>query len=423
MTHGRTAVLLVSSFMLGAAGAAAQTPLPTPVASPSPEEAEKPPGRLRLGPVYFTPRLHIGSIGLDTNVFYTATERQTDVAGSGGPAIDLVIPFSSAVRLNGSAGIDYLYFARTESQRRFVGNGRVALEAKGSRTGIDIEAKYFETFSRPSFEVDRRVAVTTRAAALEVWRRLVGRTRLVLGGEASDDRVSSGESFLGTDLRQTLSRESRVGKVGLGYALTFKTSLRIDGEYEVVRFPLDESRDGTRTLGTVGLEVVSATRLSGDVRVGVRMQRFDARPAADSETMAYVAADVIWRLSRRWRWRVGYDRDLLYSSLVVAGTPTLERAAWLASLELELLPRVDLRLGALRTELRSEAPIVFEPRPGLVSEVRRDDVAHQALAELGFRVFRQLRMGVTAAYSERRSQIADLGVDGLLVGGTVTFTP
>jgi hypothetical protein len=423
MTHGRTAVLLVSSFIAGAVSGAAQTPPPTPVASPSTDDPAKPPGRLRLGPVYLTPRLHIGSIGLDTNVFYTATERQTDVAGSGGPAIDLVVPFSSAVRLTSTAGIDYLYFARTESQRRFVGNGRAAFEAKGSRTGISLEAKYAETFSRPSFEIDSRVAVTTRAVSLEVWRRLVGRTRLLLGGAILDDRVFSGASFLGTDLRQTLSRERGLGKVGLAYALTFKTSLRLDGEYEVVRFPFDASRDGTRLLGTIGVEVVSTTRLSGDVRVGARTQRFDARPVSDARTTAYAAVDVLWRLSRRWQWKAGYDRDLLYSALVVAGVPTLERAVWRAALEVELLPRMDLRLGALRTELRSDAPIVFEPRPGVVSEVRRNDLAHQALAEIGYRVFRQLRMGVTAAYSERRSRIADLGVDGLLVGGTVTFTP
>jgi hypothetical protein len=151
--------------------------------------------------------------------------------------------------------------------------------------------------------------------------------------------------------------------------------------------------------------------------------RFDTRPASDPRTAPYAAVEVVWRVSRRWRWRVGYDRDLLYSALIVSGAPTLERAAWRASVELELFPRVDLRLGILRAELSSDAPIVFEQSPGVVSEARRDDVAHQALAELSYRVFRQLRMGVTAAYSERRSQIADLGVDGLLVGGTVTFTP
>ena len=50
---------------------------PVPVATTPGER----PGLLRAGAWYFTPYFQIGSLGVDTNVFYTATDRQTDFTG------------------------------------------------------------------------------------------------------------------------------------------------------------------------------------------------------------------------------------------------------------------------------------------------------------------------------------------------------
>ena len=44
-------------------------------------------------------------------------------------------------------------------------------------------------------------------------------------------------------------------------------------------------------------------------------------------------------------------------------------------------------------------------------------------ADLGYAFWTRLRIGLSAIYAERRSQIADLGIEGLLLGGTVTFIP
>ena len=72
----------------------------------------------RIGPFYLTPKLRIGSIGLDTNVLYTPTERTTDISASGGPGLELVLPLGASGRFYTEGFLDYIYFVKTESQRR-----------------------------------------------------------------------------------------------------------------------------------------------------------------------------------------------------------------------------------------------------------------------------------------------------------------
>jgi len=72
---GLLAASLLASFL--AAPAVAQDTPPTPPASA---------GLFHLGPLYWTPRFRIHSLGVDTNVFYTSTDRRTDFIAHGGPA-------------------------------------------------------------------------------------------------------------------------------------------------------------------------------------------------------------------------------------------------------------------------------------------------------------------------------------------------
>ena len=73
--------------------------------------ARRSPGLVRVGSFYLTPYLRIGTLGVDTNVFYTPTERQTDFTASGGPGLEVVRPFGSRSRLRLDGGLDYVYFA------------------------------------------------------------------------------------------------------------------------------------------------------------------------------------------------------------------------------------------------------------------------------------------------------------------------
>jgi hypothetical protein len=75
------------------------------------------------------------------------------------------------------------------------------------------------------------------------------------------------------------------------------------------------------------------------------------------------------------------------------------------------------------TRLVSDGAITLVPRPAAPVTAVREDTVYEAGAELGYTFRSRLRFGAGAAYTERRSTFADLGIEGLLLGGTVTFTP
>jgi hypothetical protein len=369
---GMWGVLVVVVSLLGLPAApvgAADLAAPT---APPPQAGR--PGLIRLGPFHLTPNLRIGSIGVDTNVFYTASERRSDLTASGGPGLRLVVPIAESLRLVGEGGVGYVYFARTVSQRRWIGDGRGALEWATERTSATAEILYKESFLRPSIEIDRRVAQESTVLRASVRRRLFGRTSVALAAAHTEEETPSGQDFLGTDLGRTLTRDSDAAVAALEYALTIKTALVFEGTYERSRFVLDRSRDADT--------LRARTAISGR-----------------------------------------YERDIVFTAFIpTEGSPALHDESFSVRLRKELPHNFDLRLHWQQRRSRSEDPVLLE-LSGEVVEGRRDDRATEYGADLGYRFGQHVRIGVTAAYSERRSPFADLGVDGLLLGATFFVTP
>jgi len=380
------------------------------------------PGRFRIGPVYLTPRIRIGNIGVDTNVLYTPTDRRADVMASGGPALEMVLPVVDDVQFLVSGGTNYLYFVRTSSQRRLVSDGRAELRARGVRTSVAVRGDYIETFARPSLEVDRRVASTEARAAVEFRRRLFGRVRLALEGTASSNEIAEGQEFLGADLHRTLSREALSALASIEYALTPRTRLRVRGRWEGARFPLDHTRDGDQVLAAAGIETDAGTLIAGHAEAGVHAHRHRATGQVERGSF-YASVDATWRISRGLRVGGGYLRDMPYTAFVSDGAPILRQEVWRAHATLEPVRRLELRLTGARSNVRSAGPIRIELHPGDVVEARRRDEVYEAGADLGYRLHPRFRLGMNAVYAKRHSNFADLGVDGLLLGGTLVFTP
>ena len=201
--YGLTVVLLVVT--LSPSRATRRAPHLNPRPRPTEPGA---PGSIRLGPVYLTPSLRIHSIGVDTNVFYTATDRRTDFIAHGGPGLEMVVPLHGALKLRADGELAYLYFARTPSQRRLTGTGFGRLGYEGLRLTTGAQYRYSETFDRLGFEVNRRVAQTRAAGPGRPPLR--HRRAVRLGGRATAARydVDDGQEFFGADLRTNLTRDT-----------------------------------------------------------------------------------------------------------------------------------------------------------------------------------------------------------------------
>jgi Putative beta-barrel porin 2 len=425
--RGRARAWTFGVALLVAASASAQEdpagrPPEAPVDPRANPTVEERPGRFRVGPLYLTPTFKIATVGLDTNVFYTPTDRRTDLTAVGGPGLKLVLPLSQSARLLGDGTLDYLYFLRTSSERQLTGSGRGGFEWKSGRTAVGLEEAYRRTYARLGFEVDGRRFLQDESSRLEVKRRLFGRFSLGLSSSRGRFVVDTTEPYLGTDLHATLSRNIYRGGAALEYSLTVKTSAVLEGEFQADRFLAEPARDANQPHVLAGLRTDASALVSGRALLGFR--RFRLRhPPQDERTALAADLDATLNLSPRTRFGGSFQRDLAYSAFTPAGTPTLLSHVVGLRLEKELTGRIDLKLFLRRTRLLTDGPIEVVLTNGERIRAIRDDSADEAGADLGYRWRRHLRIGAAAVYTERRSTIATFGIDGLLLGGTVTYAP
>jgi hypothetical protein len=422
------AVVLIGVWAVLPPPAIAQPPSPPPPAGSFDDPGkEDRPGMFRAGPLYLTPKLRIGTIGIDTNVFYTPTDRHTDFTFTGGPGLEIVLPVRSSLQLEVDGGIDYTYFLKTESQRRLGGDGRGRLDVTGQRAALGLEAGYRRTFSRPSFEVDERIVQDEMHARFDGHVELG--ERFELRGEAVATRLEVPEpaEFAGADLQRTLTHDTLLGRATFARALTAKTSLILQGDYEADRFPRAPERDADSNRAAIGFEIASDTRLSGKAVAGARWYRARSldRPVHSSDIVApYAEVDLAYHFGPRTRMLALYKRDLYYSAFeAVTGLPVVYLETYRLTLDKGLVGALDLRLYGGLTKIESDGLVRVEVEPGEPVVAFRDDDAWEGGADLGYTFRRHLRIGAAVSYVERRSTIDDFGIDGLLVGGTITFTP
>lgn len=384
--------------------------------------AAKRPGLFRLGALYVTPKLRLGTIGIDTNVFYTPAERQADFTASGGPGLELVLPMGALqARLDG--GLDYLYYARTETQRRWGGEASAGLEWERGRFVAELEQGFARTFSRPSFEVDVRVLQDLWTTRGGVEMRIAGGLSTKLEASRHDNEVRDEAVYLGADLKAALTLEERRLVGELRQALTPKTTLLAGGDLQTDRFPFEEGRDADSNRAYAGFEIESPTRLSGRAVGGVRFYRPLDSPDGSELREGYAAADVLYRFAARTQLGFRYDRDLVVSAFEPeTGSAVLRHESYGLRFQKGLPARLDIELSGTHIRLASLAPVTVVQPSGTVTAVR-DDKVWQAGVDFGIRFRSHYRLGVGATYTDRHSTFEDFGIEGLLAGATLRYIP
>jgi hypothetical protein len=377
------------------------------------------PGLFRAGSWYLTPYLQIGSMGIDTNVFYTATNRQTDFTASGGPGLEIVRPFGRESRFRLDGGLDYLYFARTESQRKLNGYGTGQFDVVGVKTRFFVEEHYRSTYSRPSFEVNDRVQQETEGTRGFLRRNLGDRLALALLGSRERTTTDS-QDYLGTDLGDTLT-EDRYGAGGeFRVALSVKSQFVAGGEQEWYRYPRLPERDGDSTRAYGGFRTDETALIAGQALAGYQWFRLDT---GGERRGFYANVDAAWRISFKTKLGVRYLRNIDYSAFATTGpTPTNLNESVELYVDKVLVSNLYFRLYGRIATLASDGAITIVTPNGIENGVR-DDRVRQAGAEFGYQFRTRVRIGVTATYTSRESPFETFGIEGLLAGLTVQYNP
>ncbi len=413
------ASLVGTVLAIGGARGAAQTP-PPPAEPGAVGDPSARPGLFRVGNVYLTPYLHIGTLGVDTNVFYTPTDRQTDFTASGGPGLEVVVPFGRESRLRVDGGLDYVYFAKTESQRRLNGYGSARVDIRGVKTRFAVEERYARTFSRPSYEVNDRVEQETEGTQALLRRDLNERLRLAFFGSRERRRTESYD-YLGTNLGATLSTDEYTAGAELQIALSVKTRFVSGGEQAWYRFPELPARDGSSTLAYGGFRTDSSALIGGFALAGMRWFRLDTGERRD---VVFADVSATWGLTPKTKLGGQYTRDVDYSSLAMSGpTPTNLGERIEGFVETFITRSVYLRFYALQYRLISDGEVVLVPPGGAPVATQRNDRIRETGAELGYQFRTRIRAGVTVSYTDRVSTFETFGVEGLLAGFTLKYNP
>jgi len=409
----RSPVALAGLLALGVVAAAAEEPAP-------PREPTRRPGRIAVGPFYVTARLYVESLGFDSNVFQTATQRQADFVAAGGPGLEIVLP-ARPLTVSAEGRLHSLYFVRSRGQRRMGGTVRGRLEWGAGRVRASLEEVYEQRFERLGYELDARVLRETRTTRGQVQLRL-GRWRVQTTVAGERFRLPDAHTYLGTDLRRTLSRNSRRLAGELRLRLSAKTSVLVGGDRLDPRFIFASQRDFTSTRAYGGLVLDSETRLAGRVRGGaVRSAQIEG---SERQATWYADVDLTWHFGPRTRARARLGRDLLLSAFDVAGgLPALLQTEQRGRIERDVTPLLDLGLWAARVGLTTRGAVTLDQPQAGTQRSRRADTLWQVGAELGFRPRDGLRVALNGGITSRRSSFADLGIEGLLLGVAVTFVP
>jgi len=112
--------------------------------------------RTRLGPLYVNPTLQIREIGVDTNVFNSFDNPQSDFTTTLGPQVESWLPLGSRVMVKLVGGADLVYYATYTNQRSINGNYSARSDVKLNRVTLFATDTLFNTRDRPRYEIDIR---------------------------------------------------------------------------------------------------------------------------------------------------------------------------------------------------------------------------------------------------------------------------
>jgi hypothetical protein len=399
-------VVFFSIVMLSTISAAGQVLQP-----PDPDRV-----RVRMGPLWLNPTLALTNAGIDTNVFNQAEDDspKRDFTMTVSPRADLWLRMGRTW-IVGNVREDVVWFRRYSSERSVNGGYTVGWLVPLTRLSFNVGASWLKTRERPGFEIDARSERHEKGfnGALEV--RALSKT--LFGGRGARQRVDFDKDalFLGTNLRSELTRINTTGALTVRHELTPLTSVTLEVGTEQDRFEFSPLRDSDSTRVEVGVRLDPFALINGTARVGFR--NFEPR-SGDLPGYRGTTAQVDLGYVARGSTRVSVQaiRDIQYSFDI--NQPYYLQMGVSGGIGQHVFGPMDVeaRAGAQRLSYRTRAGVTGAD-PDRVDRVRSLGIG------VGYRLGRDLRVGINVDQQKRISDINRRQYEGLRYGAAVTYVP
>jgi hypothetical protein len=396
--------LLIALAAVGVAASIAHAQTPSPEAAPL--------ARIQLGGLSLDPRLNIRDVGVDTNVFNTATDATRDVTLSVGPALDEWLHAGRAM-VTGRSSLDWHYFQQSSSQRSVDASQLGAADIDLGYIVPHLSGGFEQTRQRLNLELDARVRRQTSRAAAGVTAKIGAKLSIDVAQERRrlefDDVI-----FHDVNLADTLSRRETQTTVTGRYVMTPLTTFVVRASHQADRFLSAAERNTDSVLVMPGLELKPLALIAGSAYVGFR--RFSPR-ASDLPRFQGIVADVDlnYLLRDLTRIEIGVARDVDYSYDNV--DPYFISTSLSATVTQALGAGWDVvgRLARARLDYRTPLDLAT-----FGAAARRDHVSVYGFG-VGRRLGTDVRVGVDVDQAHRESTIAADEYTGTRIGGSVTY--
>lgn len=367
--------------------------------------------RVQVGPLRLTPSIALTGLGIDSNVFNEFDEPKRDFTFTVSPQLDLWLRAGRS-RLQVAARTDLWYFHTYASERSVDGAMNVNFERRGGRVTPWLVGSLVSGRQRFGYEIDQRFRGVTRELGAGVDVRVAGKTQVGVSAR----RVNHDHEpvdVLGSNLRELLDRRTDSLALRAQYALTPLTTFVVSGERSRDRFEFTPSRNADSSRVDAGFDLLPFALIAGRGRVGYRWLTGTGAAVADySGVVASVAASS--NIRGRTRVEVTTERDVTYSwelfypyYVLTGGTLTVTP---------QLTPRWDVR-GRWGTHRLAYRAAVGVP------DVRQDRVDRFSVlgAGVGYRLARDMRIGIDVDRERRQSVVQRRVYDGFRTGISVTY--
>ena len=364
---------------------------------------------VRLGVVVLTPRVQLTDIGVDTNVFSTADNRQRDTTATVSTGSELWLRTARGL-LTVSGDAEYVHFDRFASERSLNGQGRGSYEWRFNRIRPVVWVAARDMKERPSEEITTRVRRHGTDVGATIDFRVLSRSTMRIEYRHEASGFSEAAVFGGQQLRTQLNRTVQVVDASWRQQLTPLTTFVASVSRDRTEFDFASTRDSESYRVSSGFELSQFALIRGTVQVGYHALRPDY-PATLPEYSGVTAnADVAYTAPTQTRLQAMVDRELRHSYDPLA--PQYTQQAWRAVVTQRVFGRWDIQLNGGRAQQR------YFAIPGAAARIDRLD---RVGGGIGFELARQLRAGLDISSVTRASELPGQSYSGLVGGMSLTY--
>lgn len=377
-----------------------------PTASDDPV-AEAP---VRFGALAFDPRVVLTNLGVDTNVFYSETDPQSDFTFAVKPGTEMWLRTGRGL-VTVSGNLEYVYFSEFVSERSVNSDIRGQYEFRFNRIRPYASASWLDTRSRPGYEINARARhyEADFHAGLDLRVGSKGTIRFDL--RHLDYEFAGDEVFNGQALNEELNRVQRAVEVSWRQRLTALTTWVTRLSRETERFDFDNFRNSDSARLSSGFELGRFALIRGSAFVGFRTLKPADGGLFPEFTGVTADVDVAYTAPSQTRLGAAVDRDIQYS--YENRTPYYVQTGWTGTLTQRLVGRWDFQLSGGRDRLAYQAII-----PAVDA---RTDFVSRFGGGVGYTLGDQVRVSLDAISFHRRSALPGRDYSGMRAGVSVTY--